>query len=87
MMHNSSSKLGPLSNSNLSQLLDKSWGPIFSSVVQDKPKKLPGNPIIVIVPTAPIVPKIINKWIKLLSNIATVVTVPTNFGKFFFKSQ
>lgn len=84
MIHgpNSSTKLGPLTNSNLSQLLDKSWDPIFSSIVQDKPKKLPGNPIIVVVPTAPIVPKMINKWIKLLSNLATVVTVPTNFGEY-----
>lgn len=78
---NSSSRLGPLNNANLSQVLDKSWSSIFSTIIQDKPKKLPGNPIIVVCPTAPVVPKIINKWIKLLSNIGTVVTVTANFGQ------
>lgn len=78
---NSTSRLGPLNNSNLYQLLDKSWDPIFSTSVQEKPKKLPGNPIIVVAPTAPVISKVINKWIKALSNLATVITVPTNFGQ------
>lgn len=83
MIHgtNSSSRLGPLNNTNISQLLDKSWDSIFSSATQEKSKKLPSNPILILVPTAPVIPKIISKWIKLLSNLATVVKVPTNFGQ------
>lgn len=78
----STSRVGPLNPINLSQLLDKSWEGIFSNIIQEKLKKLPNNPIIIIVPTAPVVPKIINKWIKLISHLATVITVPSNFGKY-----
>ncbi|KAG5886123.1 hypothetical protein JTB14_021346 [Gonioctena quinquepunctata] len=77
---NSSLRMGSLNNANLLPLLEKKWDPLASSLLQDKPKKLPGNPIIVIVPTGPIVSRMIHKWIKLLSHLATVVTIPTNFG-------
>ncbi|CAH1099657.1 unnamed protein product [Psylliodes chrysocephalus] len=82
MMHGSTSsvRMGTLNNSNLASLMEKPWDPLSPTLMQDKPKKLPGNPVIIIVPSGPIMSKIIHKWIKLLSNLATVVTVPTNFG-------
>ncbi|XP_074028948.1 reduction in Cnn dots 1 isoform X3 [Leptinotarsa decemlineata] len=82
MMYSSSSSLriGSLNNMNLMSLLEKYWDPLASSLMQDKPKKLPGNPVLVIVPTGPVITKMIHKWIKLLSHLATVVTIPTNFG-------
>lgn len=77
---NPTSRVGPSSNPNFTQLLDKSWDSIFT-LVQDKPKKLPGNPVIVLVPAGPFTSKMANKWIKLLSNLANVFTVTTNFGQ------
>lgn len=84
-MHGSTSsvRMGTLNNSNLASLMEKPWDPLSPTLMQDKPKKLPGNPVIIIVPSGPIMSKIIHKWIKLLSNLATVVTVPTNFGQCF----
>ncbi|XP_018566282.1 KAT8 regulatory NSL complex subunit 3 isoform X2 [Anoplophora glabripennis] len=77
---NSSLRVGALNNANLHPLLERPWDPVASSLVQDKPKKLPGNPVIILVPAAPIMSKRINKWIKLFSHLGTVVTIPTNFG-------
>lgn len=78
---NSSLRVGLLNNANLHPLLERPWDPVASSLVQDKPKKLPGNPLIILVPTAPVMSKRINKWIKLFSHLGTVVTIPTNFGE------
>ncbi|KAJ8931429.1 hypothetical protein NQ314_015668 [Rhamnusium bicolor] len=77
---NSSIRMGPLNVASMYPLLERPWDPVASSLLQDKPKKLPGNPIIILVPTAPIMSKRINKWIKLFSHLATVVTISTNFG-------
>ncbi|KAJ8914986.1 hypothetical protein NQ315_002510 [Exocentrus adspersus] len=79
---NSSLRTGPLSNASLHPLLESTWDPVASSLLQDKPKKLPSNPVIVLVPSAPILSKRNLKWIKLFSHLATVVTISTNFGKF-----
>lgn len=84
---NSTTKLGILSNESLFSLLKRSWDPIGPSLMQDKPKKLPGNPVIVIVPSAPSTQnsnqsKRMHKWTTLLSSLATVVTVHANIGKF-----
>lgn len=78
---NSSLRLGSLNNSNLGPLIEKHWDPVAPSLHQDKPKKLPSNPIIIVVPTGPVISKMLHKWIKLLSHLATVVTIPTNFGQ------
>lgn len=83
---NSTGRLGVLSNESLFPLLKRTWDPVAASLMQDKPKKLPGNPIIVIVPSAPNFQssnqsKRILKWITLLSSLATVVTVHANIGK------
>ncbi|CAH1154973.1 unnamed protein product [Phaedon cochleariae] len=77
---NSSTRMGPLNNTNLMPLLERNWDPVISTLIQDKPKRLPGNPVIVIVPSGPVMSKMLQKWIKLLSHLATVVTIPTNFG-------
>lgn len=76
------SKLNILGYENLFPLMKRPWDPVAHSLLQDKPKKLPGNPIILIVPTASSSSKRVNKYVTLLSNLATVVTIPTNFGKF-----
>ncbi|KYB29296.1 KAT8 regulatory NSL complex subunit 3-like Protein [Tribolium castaneum] len=75
-----SSKLSILSYETLFPLLKRPWDPVASSLMQDKPKKLPGNPVIVVVPSTPISSKRMLKWINLLSNLATVITVPANYG-------
>ncbi|XP_060526641.1 KAT8 regulatory NSL complex subunit 3 isoform X2 [Cylas formicarius] len=77
---NASVRMGPLSNENLFPLLKKPWDPVTSSLMQDKPKKLPGNPIIILVPSSPVMSKRTHKWMTLLSHLGHVVTVPTNFG-------
>ncbi|XP_050303531.1 KAT8 regulatory NSL complex subunit 3 isoform X9 [Anthonomus grandis grandis] len=71
---------GPLTNENLLPLLKKPWDPMEEALQQDKPKKLPSNPIIVLMPCSPGASKRNNKWMELLSSLAQVVTVPTNFG-------
>ncbi|XP_057662816.1 uncharacterized protein LOC130897886 isoform X6 [Diorhabda carinulata] len=82
MMHGSAASVrnGTLNNSNLAPLLEKPWDPLSTTLMQDKPKKLPGNPVIIVVPSGPTISKMLHKWINLLSNLATVVTVPVNFG-------
>lgn len=77
---NAGVRVGPLSNENLLPLLKRSWDPVATSLVQDKPKKLPGNTVIVLMPCNPDVSKRNQKWMSLLSNLGHVVTVPTNFG-------
>lgn len=91
---NSSTRTGALGNDSLFQLLKRPWDPVASSLNQDKPKKLPGNPIIIVVPTAPSVVnnpnqfKRLHKWNNLLANLGSVFTVYTNIGmcslKFIF---
>ncbi|XP_049820569.1 KAT8 regulatory NSL complex subunit 3 isoform X3 [Aethina tumida] len=74
-------KSGVLSHEGFGGFLKKKWDPVAASLQQDKPKKLPGNPIIVIVPSGPHISKRIHKWVSLLSNLAMVVTIPTSLGE------
>ncbi|KAI4459456.1 testis development protein prtd [Holotrichia oblita] len=81
----SNNRVGITSNESLYPLLKRAWDPVAPSLNQDKPKKLPGNPIIIVVPSAPFTTsanqfKRLHKWINLLSNLATVITVYTNIG-------
>ncbi|XP_019768295.2 KAT8 regulatory NSL complex subunit 3 isoform X2 [Dendroctonus ponderosae] len=76
----SGSRTGPLSNENLLQLMKKPWDPIEISLAQDKPKRLPSSPVLVLMPCSPSVSKRNFKWMALLSNLGQVVSVPTNFG-------
>lgn len=70
-----------ISNENLQPILKRPWDPVVSSLMQDKPKKLPGSPVIVVVPSSPIASDRYMKWVNLLTNLATVVNVPFNMGK------
>ncbi|GJQ72599.1 putative histone H4-K16 acetylation [Trypoxylus dichotomus] len=81
----SNNRVGITSNESLYPLLKRPWDPVAPSLNQDKPKKLPGNPVIIIVPSAPFTTstnqfKRLHKWINLLSSLATVITVYTNVG-------
>ncbi|KAL1508927.1 hypothetical protein ABEB36_003746 [Hypothenemus hampei] len=71
---------GHLNNENLNSILKKPWDPLEASLNQDKPKKLPSNPIIVLMPCSPVLSKRNQKWFSLLSNLGQVMSVPTNFG-------
>lgn len=78
-------RLGPLSYENLFGFLKKPWDPVASTMLHEKPKKLPGNPVIVVVPTAPtslnsVQNKRLHKWINLLTNLAHVVQVSAYIG-------
>ncbi|XP_063909599.1 KAT8 regulatory NSL complex subunit 3 isoform X4 [Zophobas morio] len=75
-----SSRLSMLGYESLFPLMKRPWDPVALSLMQDKPKKLPGNPVIVVVPSTPISSKRMLKWINLLSNLATVITIPSNYG-------
>lgn len=79
-----SSRLSLLSYESLFPLIKREWDPMASSILQDKPKKLPGNPLLVVVPSTPISSKRMLKWINLLSNLATVITIPSNFPGIFY---
>lgn len=75
--------MGPLNNENLLPLLKRPWDPVEASLEQDIPKKLPSNPILVLMPCAPNMTKRNYKWLTLLSNLGQVVSVPNNFGMYF----
>ncbi|XP_044762131.1 KAT8 regulatory NSL complex subunit 3 isoform X3 [Coccinella septempunctata] len=75
-----SHRAGVMSTENLQPILKRPWDPVMGSLMQDKPKKLPGNPVIVVVPSSPVASNRYMKWINLLSNLATVVNVPFNLG-------
>ncbi|KAL7291332.1 hypothetical protein TKK_0014933 [Trichogramma kaykai] len=61
----------------LGPLLKKSWDPITPVLNANKPKKLPENPIFIVVPSG--IPTTLSsrhsKWISQLGNLANVVTV------------
>nr|XP_022919577.1 KAT8 regulatory NSL complex subunit 3 [Onthophagus taurus] len=81
-----SSRMGATSNESLFSLLKRPWDPVAFHLNQDKPKKLPGNPIIIVIPAMPTTTssnnqfKRLQRWIGLLSNLATVIPVYTNIG-------
>ncbi|KAF2880713.1 hypothetical protein ILUMI_25455 [Ignelater luminosus] len=82
---NSNNRVGITSNESLFHLLKRPWDPYASHLSQNKPRKLPGNPVIVVVPSTPAVSNITlfkrqHKWANLLSSLSTVVTVHTNLG-------
>lgn len=77
---NSTNRVGIMSNESLFVLLKRPWDPVASSLNLDKPKKLPNNPVIVVVPSALYSPnssqfRRFHKWINLLSNLSSVQTV------------
>lgn len=83
---NATGRLGGLNYENLFGLLKKPWDPVASTISHEKPKKLPGGPIIVVVPTTPtavnsVQNKRLHKWINLMTNLAHVVQVSAYIGK------
>lgn len=80
MISVNTSKMDPLSQDNLAPLLKNTWEPVASTLFPEKPKKLPGNSLIIVVPSTPISSKRLMKWINLLSNMTTVITMPSNYG-------
>lgn len=83
---NSNNRVGITSNESLFHLLKRPWDPYALHLSQNKPRKLPGNPVLVVVPSTPAISNITlfkrqHKWANLLSNLSTVVTVHTNLGK------
>lgn len=81
---NSSTKVGLTSNENLFPLLKRSWDPVAQTLTQHKSKKLPGNPIIIIVPSSPNFrtsqSKRLHNWVTSFSHLGTVVVVHTSLG-------
>lgn len=82
---NATVRMGLTSNENLFQLLKRPWDP-FGSYSPSRFRKLPGNPIIIMVSSSPSTShtshfKRQNKWANLLSHLCTVVAVHTNIGK------
>lgn len=82
---NSANRVGIMNNENLFNLLKRPWDPVASSLNLDKPKKLPNNPIIVVIAWGPYSStsgqfKRFHKWINLFSNLASVQTI--NIGTF-----
>nr|XP_012222923.1 PREDICTED: KAT8 regulatory NSL complex subunit 3 isoform X1 [Linepithema humile]XP_012222924.1 PREDICTED: KAT8 regulatory NSL complex subunit 3 isoform X1 [Linepithema humile] len=79
---NINSKTGSITWETLGSLLKRSWDPIAPSLNGIKPKKLPGNPILIIVPSgiSPTVSSRQHKWITQLGTLGTVVTVHTHMG-------
>nr|CAH7718441.1 unnamed protein product [Callosobruchus chinensis] len=82
---NSSLRMGALNNVNLQPLLERNWDPaqaIASAVahLQERPKKLPGSPVLIVIPSAPVLTKMSHKWIKLMGYLGTVVAVPSSYA-------
>ncbi|GLV31125.1 Reduction in Cnn dots 1 [Carabus blaptoides fortunei] len=82
---NNINRQGVTSNENLYPLLKRTWDPVWASVMQDKPKKLPGNPIIIVAASATSVTstpsKRLHRWVNLLGTLANVLTVQANLGQ------
>lgn len=80
------SRVGATSNESLFPLLKRAWDPVASSLMQEKPKKLPGNPVFIIAPSSPSMgpnfSKRLHKWTNLLTSLAHVITVNAHVGKF-----
>ncbi|PNF31475.1 hypothetical protein B7P43_G00759 [Cryptotermes secundus] len=80
------SKTGPASAENLNNLLKRPWDPAAGSLSQHKPRKLPGNPILVIAPSSPSTGSVqttrAQQWFAHLSTLGQVITVimPTGAG-------
>ncbi|CAG9772473.1 unnamed protein product [Ceutorhynchus assimilis] len=69
-----------LTTENLLPLLKKRWDPVEACLMQDKPKTLPSNPVLVLMPNSPFMTKRNQKWMNLLSHLGTVVPIVINFG-------
>ncbi|XP_021919608.1 KAT8 regulatory NSL complex subunit 3 isoform X3 [Zootermopsis nevadensis] len=73
------SKTGPASAENLNNLLKRPWDPAAGSLSQHKPRKLPGNPILIIAPSSGnsglMQTTRAQQWFAHLSTLGQVITV------------
>ncbi|XP_014485013.1 PREDICTED: KAT8 regulatory NSL complex subunit 3 [Dinoponera quadriceps] len=79
---NINSRTGSVTWETLGYLFKRSWDPVSQSLSGSRPKKLPGNPILIIVPsgnTSTVSPRQ-TKWVTQLSSLGMVVTVHNHLG-------
>lgn len=79
---NISAKGGSITWETLGSLLKRSWDPVAQNLSGNRLKKLPGNPILIIVPSgiASTVSSRQHKWITQLGSLGMVATVHTHMG-------
>ncbi|XP_015111591.1 KAT8 regulatory NSL complex subunit 3 [Diachasma alloeum] len=73
---------GAINWETLTSVLKRSWDPVSTTLNSCRPKKLPGNPILIITPsgiTSQLSPRQL-KWISQLNSLSTVVTINPHFG-------
>ncbi|XP_064599925.1 KAT8 regulatory NSL complex subunit 3-like [Liolophura sinensis] len=76
---------GTVSGEELTALLKKAWDPVLQYMSQQKPRKLPGNPLLVVAPTGPShtnpqYNKRTRFWNAQLSTLGKVIPVSVNTG-------
>ncbi|XP_012522152.1 KAT8 regulatory NSL complex subunit 3 [Monomorium pharaonis] len=79
---NINAKGGSITWETLGSLLKRSWDPVAQNLSGNRPKKLPGNPILIVVPSsiASSVSSRQHKWITQLGSLGTVATVHIHMG-------
>ncbi|XP_011875794.1 PREDICTED: KAT8 regulatory NSL complex subunit 3 [Vollenhovia emeryi] len=79
---NISAKGGSITWETLGSLLKRSWDPVAQNLSGNRPKKLPGNPILIVVPSgiASSVSSRQHKWITQLGLLGMVATVHTHMS-------
>ncbi|XP_012278162.1 KAT8 regulatory NSL complex subunit 3 isoform X2 [Orussus abietinus] len=79
---NINAKGGPITWETLGSLLKRSWDPIGPALSANRPKKLPGNPILIVAPSGigSSVSSRQHKWISQLGSLGMVVNVHTHLG-------
>ncbi|KAF3424383.1 hypothetical protein E2986_02217 [Frieseomelitta varia] len=79
---NISGKTGSITWETLGSLLKRTWDPIAPSLNNNRLKKLPGNPILIIVPSGvgSSMSTRQHRWISQLGALGMVVTVHTHLG-------
>ncbi|XP_018316265.1 KAT8 regulatory NSL complex subunit 3 [Mycetomoellerius zeteki] len=79
---NINSKGGSITWETLGSLLKRSWDPIAQNLNGNRLKKLPGNPILIIVPSGitSAISSRQHKWITQLGSLGMVATVHTHMG-------
>ncbi|XP_071654119.1 uncharacterized protein Rcd1 isoform X1 [Temnothorax longispinosus] len=80
---NISAKNGSITWETLGSLLKRSWDPVAQNLSGNRPKKLPGNPILIVVPSgiaSASVSSRQHKWITQLGLLGMVATVHTHMS-------
>ncbi|XP_017889717.1 KAT8 regulatory NSL complex subunit 3 [Ceratina calcarata] len=79
---NINAKTGSITWETLGSLLKRTWDPVAPSLNSNRLKKLPGNPILIIVPSGVgfSMSARQHKWISQLGALGMVVTVNTHLG-------